>query len=399
LTAADDDDHDNVVEPSDSDGVVNVTVGGHAFTVVFNNDGSVNIGGVTGSSNGLLHTDIAVFAENDYNELQFDYVSGTAFQVGNFGAAVPSTDPVDFSVPISIMDGDGDILPSGDIDIHVNGTGPSNLVAQNFSALSVEDSNSTDSLVSGNTTQGFKTALAPSNDNSGASNAALLGAIAAAGLAASHDVAAHSVDDHRALHEARVEARAEDHAQTLSAIDRPDHGGRGGERHDTADAGRHEAVAGRHAAHHDEVQSQQHEAGQHHQSAPAELLQGTQAAAPAGDASHSPVTAAAIAMPSAEQLAAVSGSAEPQAQHDQVVGKVLAAALQGGGHGHGPSLDALINSLPEHGPHAGLDALASHGPDAVSHGHTAFAGVFSTGHNVLGMDHMAVHHDAPPPHA
>jgi hypothetical protein len=128
------------------------------------------------------------------------------------------------------------------------------------------------------------------------------------------------------------------------------------------------------------------------------------------------LTAPAIVMPAAiaqaggKDVGAASGVegksapvATDGAQHNQVVGKVLADALQGGeSHGHGKSLDALIDGLPGHGGHHGdaaLDALASHGPAAVSNGDTAVFAAFTAGHGfVQTMDQLQMHADAPPAH-
>ena len=308
--------------------------------------------------------------------------TGADFGIGGFSYGVNDPgDPVAFNLPVTLTDGDGD-TSSGTVPVTVYpvGEAPSNLLALN----SV-------------TTQGFKTALAPSNDNGSNTNAALLGAVAAAGLVASQDAAAHHNVDHAAMHEARVEARAAEHAQLMSASDRHDAGGHRADHLDRGDGGRHDAVVAKTAVIHDEVLSQHASNDHHQQNAPAALLQGTSAPAHGHEGGHAAVIAAAVAMPSAEQLAAVTGKGG-DAQHNEVVGKVLADALQGG-EGHGPNLEALINSLPGHGHGPALAALASHADGHVPHGHTAFAGVFSTGHNMLTMDHMAAHHDAPPPHA
>ncbi len=78
------------------------TVGGQVYTVALNGDGSINIGGV------VTNTQIATFTANGYNSIEYSYFSGDAFQVGQFGAAVPSTSPVSFNLPIEVVDGDGD---------------------------------------------------------------------------------------------------------------------------------------------------------------------------------------------------------------------------------------------------------------------------------------------------
>src|SRR6185436_6739641 len=49
---------------------------------------------------------------NGYNSLEYTYVSGDPFKIGNFGASVPSTDPVNFDVPIQVVDSDGDAAGS-----------------------------------------------------------------------------------------------------------------------------------------------------------------------------------------------------------------------------------------------------------------------------------------------
>jgi hypothetical protein len=82
-----------------------------------------------------------------------------------------------------------------------------------------------------------------------------------------------------------------------------------------------------------------------------------------------------------------------------VVGKVLADALHGGGHG--PNVEALINSLPSHGDggNAVADALASHAAGAVPNGDTGVFAGFSAGAGSHMMEQMAMHADAAPAHA
>jgi hypothetical protein len=112
----------------------------------------------------------------------------------------------------------------------------------------------------------------------------------------------------------------------------------------------------------------------------------------------------AVAMPSAEQLAAVASHGVAQVpnsvsgaapQHDQVVSKVLVDALHGGGSG--PNIDGILNAVSSQGasPDA-LQALASHGAVAVSFGHTAFADAFGGAHGMLSQA-MIVHPDAVAP--
>src|SRR4029078_8824520 len=77
-------------------------VGGHPFTIAEIADGSINVGGVAGT------TSVATFTANGYNSLEYTWVAGDPFKIGNFGAAKQSTAPVDFTVPVQVVDGDGD---------------------------------------------------------------------------------------------------------------------------------------------------------------------------------------------------------------------------------------------------------------------------------------------------
>ena len=85
-------------------------IAGHTFTVTTDGVGGINVGGVFGDSTNT--TSIAVFTSNGYNSLEYTYVSGDPFKIGNFGASVPSTDPVNFDVPIQVVDSDGDTAGS-----------------------------------------------------------------------------------------------------------------------------------------------------------------------------------------------------------------------------------------------------------------------------------------------
>ena len=92
-------------------------VGGHTFTITEIADGSINVGGVAGT------TSIATFTANGYNSLEYTWVAGDTFKIGNFGAAKQSTAPVDFSVPVQVVDGDGDTA-SGNLGITLTPNNP-----------------------------------------------------------------------------------------------------------------------------------------------------------------------------------------------------------------------------------------------------------------------------------
>jgi hypothetical protein len=146
-------------------------------------------------------------------------------------------------------------------------------------------------------------------------------------------------------------------------------------------------------------------AGTTHTQTNTELLHGTTVPGQGGAATDAHMMAPAVVMPSAQQLAAAmthGGSAQPLnsvvgAQHDEVVGKVLADALHGGG-ASGPNLDALINALPDHagtGGNLGLEAFASVGSGPVPITHIPGAGAFGGIHGMLSVE-MVMHADAHP---
>lgn len=137
----------------------------------------------------------------------------------------------------------------------------------------------------------------------------------------------------------------------------------------------------------------------------AELLHGTAPVAHAPASSPSPVMAPAVAMPSAHQLEAAAAahapaqgqpqaSVAPEAQHNEVVSKVLADALHGG-DAHGPSIDHLVDSLSGHhgGGSSAIAALASHGMANVPAGDMGFQMAFGSPH-VVPMEE-AMHVAAP----
>ena len=92
------------------------SVGGHTYTITENADGSINVSGVFGNNTGT--TTIAIFTADGYNSVEYTWVSGDTFKIGNFGAAVPSTDPINFTVPVQVVDGDGNTA-SGNLNIEL----------------------------------------------------------------------------------------------------------------------------------------------------------------------------------------------------------------------------------------------------------------------------------------
>jgi Ca2+-binding RTX toxin-like protein len=88
-------------------------IAGITYTVQLNGDGTVNVGGVFGTSGAqAVGTEIAVYTDTGFNSVEYSYVNGDTFKIGDFGASVQSTDPVNFDVPIQVVDGDGDTADS-----------------------------------------------------------------------------------------------------------------------------------------------------------------------------------------------------------------------------------------------------------------------------------------------
>ena len=87
-----------------------VMVGGHAFTITGQADGSVIVDGLV---NGAT---IATYTATGFNSLEVAYVSGNPFIITGFGTASVLTEPVIFNVPVEVVDADGDAAASN-IDV------------------------------------------------------------------------------------------------------------------------------------------------------------------------------------------------------------------------------------------------------------------------------------------
>jgi hypothetical protein len=362
----------------------NITVGGVQFTYKLDADGKgVLIGNVQGNTgaNETPATQVAIFTADGYTSMEVEHVSGDTFKFAGFGATTESEDPFDFSVPVEIVDADGDTA-DGQIDVTVYPVG-------NLPTLSLLSANDNQEL-----------------QRTSTNTMIMAGALAAAGLSTEplaaetrHD-RADSHEDHGAKVDQQasltVESKSEDNSKSVDVLDQPvakgskDAANDGGPSHD--DAAAHKGVS--------------------NEDAPApsvsELSQGTDAPTQ-GDAHPSaPTLAPTVAMPSAEQLAAATGELVADAKGEGVagddagakdVGKVLADALHGGGHGK--DLDALINAVSGHdkGAQNAHEALASHGSGDVSNGDIAVLAGYHAMQGPDMMTQMTMHQDAAPAHA
>lgn len=108
---------------------VNFLIGGNTFTVEFSDGGVGNpVEAIVG--NVRNNTRLATFTADNYNSLEVHHDGGDTFQIGEFFVtAIEPGRPVNFSVPLQVVDGDGDTLTS-QIDVTLAPTGS---ITQDFS--------------------------------------------------------------------------------------------------------------------------------------------------------------------------------------------------------------------------------------------------------------------------
>jgi hypothetical protein len=80
-------------------------------------------------------TVIAVFTTNGYNSVEYTYQSGETFQIGDFGATTLTNNPVNFNIPVQVIDADGDVTALSNLSITANSTPP---IALDFDGDGVE---------------------------------------------------------------------------------------------------------------------------------------------------------------------------------------------------------------------------------------------------------------------
>ena len=101
----------------------NITVGGQIFTVQFIDidpgAGETIEAVVTGV---VTNTILSAFSADGYNSLEFYHESGNTFKIGDFGVSTITNQPVSFSIPVEIVDGDGDIAtaPSSVFNVFID---------------------------------------------------------------------------------------------------------------------------------------------------------------------------------------------------------------------------------------------------------------------------------------
>ncbi|MBB2777637.1 UNVERIFIED_ORG: VCBS repeat-containing protein [Comamonas terrigena] len=120
-----------------------VTVGGHSFGVSFSN-GEVQVSSIVSGAS------VSAYTATGYNSIEAVYVSGDTFKVGGFNPSSLDTDPVDFKLPIQIVDGDNDTAASN-IDITLTSSQP--VVTAAFSSVMENSSATVTGAISVSTTQ------------------------------------------------------------------------------------------------------------------------------------------------------------------------------------------------------------------------------------------------------
>jgi hypothetical protein len=395
-----------------------VVTGDTTYTIIDMGDGTFVITGLAAGANVSFDTGGA-----DYDAISITNATGQAnpnggtfsgqsFAVGAFGYFTAAAgDPVHLNYDLQVTDSDGDfttVLGGVDITLNPAGSGTATTTATTLSTFSADA-----------TTLSASTLLA-TNDNSGgqkaggqqtySNNAVLFGAVAAAGLmseqAAASDISHATGHDLGAANETLVSSDSVSQLQLASNDDNNVQSISGETKVAVSDTQQPQDSSHQAA----DTQPLNLDNSDHGSAnAPTDLPQGTDMPAHADSAAAQTVAAATVAMPSAEQIAAaattagangVSGDGHSQvdhaAQHNQVVGKVLADSLAGGG-GHESAIDAVLNNLPSHdGAHAVMDALASHGAASVPAWDVGGLGAFAAAHPVFTMEPMMLHPDAAP---
>jgi hypothetical protein len=334
----------------------------------------------------------AQVADGGYDSLEFRNVTSpdNTFKIGAFAALSTTAGPVDLAVPISVTDGDGDVVASGNLAIHISGSDEAPLLAQqsSFAAPADDDTSSFSSLFAADTQQVEKTAA---NSNT----TLLAAAVAASGFVGTQAAAAPGNSDFG--HQQQM-ADASNFASKVASL-----------KVDSGDEGRSILSNEAKVAANDEVQTLSSSQG-HTEAAqsvhgldnaaahmPAQLSAFFAAAdqGPAANAAAAGPVAPAVAMVSAEALQAA--GLDGSAKHGGEVDKVLADAL---GHGGPPTVDGLLQAL---GGQAGsqfaaISHVASPAADAVPAWDMGGHGAFVPGADMMfKMGAEMLHHDAVQP--
>jgi VCBS repeat-containing protein len=127
IVARDDLDSDNDIGDGVKDTITGVAISYNGATTQVTLAGTYNVGGVNFTvafsggeatvSGVVSNTRIAAFTADGYNSIEFHYAGGANFKIGDFGASLIVDEPVPFSVPVAVIDGDGDTSALANIDV------------------------------------------------------------------------------------------------------------------------------------------------------------------------------------------------------------------------------------------------------------------------------------------
>jgi hypothetical protein len=330
-------------------------------------------------------------------------VSDAPFKITSIGFLTTTTTDQDahLTFDVTVTDGDGDSITqtiTADITAAADSSTPISLSSGVTTVAAAPLTTKSTATAS----DAYPTTHQSTEQTTTNSNAVLMGAFAAAGLAASHSVAAQTIHGDLSSSVSSL-ATAAYHTQDLAPISLDAAGSSHGI--DAMPAlnfarpmGLGEAATIHSAPEQFAAHGLMGSAVDMPQQPAAAFLAGT--AMPAHGGGALAAMAPVVAMPAAHQLVALGNGSVSGAQHNQVVSQVLADALHGGGGA--PAIEHALASLPGHGGMGSglaLDVLASHNAAGVPFGDSsAFAG-FSAAHSAISMEAMMVHVDAVQPHA
>jgi hypothetical protein len=324
-------------------------------------------------------------------------VSDAPFKITSIGFLTDSSEDQSATIEfdVTLEDHDGDQVVVQDVTVNIGTVAP--LAAAVVSQESFEDTSDTSdtsafSLTSVDSTDQQRT-MSYANNNS-----VLLGAIAAAGLGAGSQAAAHSFSDggHAVMFDSTSFGYDGGASQgfMLESVELA-HNVIGGEAFEIAGSEPMMEYSGHHSAITEKLSLT--DGSGEVTLAPTVLYQGTEAVQMQPELAQSTLTSAAVGMPSAEMLVGNDGelAVEGVAQSNGEVGRVLLDALAGGGDGL--NIDAVLDAVANQGGgggNAGLETIASLGGGDVSPWHMADYAGYAAGHSTITMDSMALHPDA-----
>jgi len=346
-----------------------VTLDGIEFSYQLDGESVIvtNLQGATGA-NEIPSTQIAVFTEDGYTSLEIEHAGGETFKFAGFGAVTQLLEPVEFSVPTEIVDGDGDIVAGGDIDVILQPVGTILSLAPFEAMMSQEE-------------QLQKTAA---NSNT----LTLATAVAAAGFV--EPVAAHDNGNHNG-HGQNSDMTNIAAAETVERYSVSDDGGNAAvsmlapeaSTEASAPADTSSSSSSSDTSSSNSLDDSAASAAPESNDAPAADDGGSNSSA----AAVGPV-APTVAMVSADALQAAAND-HGNAQKGGSVEQIVAEALQ-----HGASdVDAVLANLP--GGNGGLQAIAHMAsPDvaAVSGWHMAGHGAVGAGFDMMFKMDVVMHH-------